>query len=339
MKRSTCTKRFLTGIAIAFVVMMSGCASPPPVLNTQGPNLDQKGTGSPEEFDRDSAHLQAVPQANVVRPGYLYETSSMNDPGLGGKYRVDPDGKLRLSYGVVIDTQGIKEEELPKKIIDSYQPFLRSAQSIRVNLIQKKLWIDIRGLVNKAGKYLIEPDASLDEVLNAAGSLVANSQAEYVKIQSTSNTTLISLTDYYNTGNLNNLPKWQGGEIIFVQRKSEVSSSLLENSHPVVQLLGEVKTPGEIPYRKEGDFIYYLTKAGGPSAVANLSKVEIIRIDNGKRLSETYDWDQSKQIVHIVPGDVIIVHATQQTPLERTIQSGAGIAAILSAFGILIIAL
>jgi protein involved in polysaccharide export with SLBB domain len=334
-------RAFVIAVLVSMAVV-SGCASSPPVTSDSNDSSLEAtpgdSTGSPADHDQVATNHDAI-QEHRVQPGYLYEISNINDNGLNGKYRVDFDGKLRLTYGVVIDTTNLDEADVRAKIIEAYRPFLKSADSIRVTVIQKKLWVDIRGLVNKAGRYLVEPDASLDEVLNSAGSIVQNSQAEYLKIQKKSGVVAVSLTEYYDTGNANGIPRWEGGEILFVQRKSEVSSSLITASHPVVQVLGEVKTPGEIAFRRDGDFLYYLTKAGGPSSVANLGKIEVIRWQDGKRKSTVYDWDQSRQLVQLESGDLIIVHATQQTPLERTIQSAAGVGAVLSAIGILIIAL
>ena len=330
----------LISVALLCIGILSGCASAPPGIQSLDSEATAKGgNGSPNEFDQHRDNKNQIKEENRVRPGFLYEVSNINDPGLNGKYRVDFDGKLTLAYGVSIDTTGMSESDLKAKVIESFKPFLKSAESTHVNLSQKKLWIDVRGLVNKAGRYLIDPSASIDEALNLAGSLMANSQAEYLKIQSNNNVVIINLNDYFNNGNINELPRWQGGEILFVQRKSDIATSLLDNAHPMIQVFGEVKSPGEFPFRRDSDFLYYITKAGGPSAVANLSKIEVVRWENNKRVSQTYDWDQSRDLTQLESGDLIIVHAIKQTPVERAIQSGAGVAAMLSAIGILIIAL
>ncbi len=331
---------FVSGCATAPSQEESGSTSDTPAAaQTGNPKLNTQAQGSPEEFDQNKPNGDPSQDADRVRPGYLYEVSNLNDPGLNGKYRVDFDGKIKLPYGVVLDTTGLKEQDLKSKVIEAFKPFLKSAASTHLALNQKKLWVDIRGLVNKAGRYLIDPEASIDETLNQAGSLVQNSQAEYLKIQSPSGVTVFSLTDYYNNGNLNDLPHWQGGEILFVQRKSDISISLLNSSHPNVQVFGEVKTPGELPYRRDADLLYYIIKAGGPSTLAELSKIEIVRWENGKRMSQTYDWEQVKSVSHLEAGDLVMVHAIKQTKLERLIQSFSGIATVISGIAILIIAL
>ena len=320
---------------VFFLLLLAACSSPPPTLGE-----DPLAASALQNSVTESANKPLSPPASgAIQPGFLYEISEINDRGMGGKFRVDFDGKLRLSYNVVIDTEGLQESSLREKVIESFKPFLKSVNSIHVALTQRKIWLDLRGLVAKPGRYLADPEASLDEVLNMAGGIPANSQAEYLQIQKKDEAMAISLTDYYDTGNASRIPKLQGGEVLFVQRKNDLSTAMLSASHPVIEMLGEVKAPGEIPFRGDEDFLYYLTKSGGPSAVADLSKIEVIRLINGKRVSATYNWEQSHQITRLFPRDIVVIHATQQTPLERALQSGAAIGAILSAIGILIIAL
>jgi protein involved in polysaccharide export with SLBB domain len=340
MKTNSWTSQAFVIAMFVGTAVLSGCASSSSIkessdagsqdnsANASAPARAAPGTGTSDSIIEDS-----------VQPGYLFEVSNINDAGLNGKFRVEFDGKLKLPYGVVLNAAGLRVTEVRAKVVEAYRPFLKSAESVQVQLVQRKLWVDIRGLVNKPGRYLIEPEASLDEVLSAAFSLIANAQAEYIKIQSKTGTIAVSLTDYYDSGSTNGIPRWQGGELLFVQRKSEIASSLLSSSHPVIQVLGEVKTPGDLSFRRDADFLFYLAKAGGPTSVANLGKIEVVRWQDGKRKSTLYDWEESRELVRLDAGDLIIVHANQQTPLERAIQSGAGIGAMLSAIGILIIAL
>jgi protein involved in polysaccharide export with SLBB domain len=306
----------------------------------------RQGDGSPADFDQTQKPAVPVVQVDRVQPGYLWEISSVEDKGINGKFRVDFDGKLRLAYGIVIDTNSgansapnsFSVEAMRQKIIDSFRPFLKSVDQIRVQLLQRKIWIDVRGLVNKPGKFLVSRDESLDSILAEAGGVTPNSQAEYVQIQQSGGARAISLSDYYDTGNSSLLPAFEGGAVFFVQRKNEVSAALAESSHPVIQILGEVKNPGEISYRPNGDFLYYLTRAGGPSSVADLERIELIRYVNGRRKSQVYDWEDAHQLANLRPEDLIIVHSDRPSRFERVVQIGAGFAAILSAIGILVIA-
>jgi len=332
------------GFALFFLLgalALSGCAT------SQSRSIDalaDDSSGSPAEFDQTSkpgvnATRGSLLRPDAVQPGYLWEISSLADKGINGKFRVDFDGKLRLAYGIVIDSDGLNDTQMRDKIVESFRPFLKSTGEIHVALVQKKLWIDVRGLVSKPGRFLVDPSSSLDEVLTQAGGIVPQSQAEYVQIQQKSGPMAVSLSDYYDSGNSDLIPPWEGGDILFVQRKSEVSAALASASHPVIEMMGEVKTPGEIPFKGQADFLYYLTRSGGPSSVADLSKIEVIRWVNGKRKSQVYDWDQSHEITRLEPNDIVVVHSNQPTKFERGLQSATGIAAILSAIGILIIAL
>jgi protein involved in polysaccharide export with SLBB domain len=328
-------------------LVFSSCSS----TKTQ-PDLQAKGSTSHEQAQKSSSPVNgseggANPNAmgqneeqnpNVIQPGFEFELSHPTDKGMRGKFRVDADGKLRLPYGVVLDVTSLTPPELQERVASAYSSYLKHASDVTITLVQKKYWIDVRGLVNKPGHYLIEPKASIDEILSLAGGIIPNSQAEYVQIQQKDSTRAVRLSDYYDSGNSSLFPPWQGGDIIFVQRNNEISFADYGEKN-VIQVLGEVKSPGDVPYRPRADFLYYLGKTGGPAADANLGEIELIRWQNGHRKSASYDWAQSHSMAALQPGDMIIVHANQQTHFERTLQSASGIAGVLSAIAVLIIAL
>ena len=106
-----------------------------------GPNTSRSGSLRPD----------------AVQPGYLWEISSLADKGINGKFRVDFDGKLRLAYGIVIDSDGLNDTQMKDKIVESFRPFLKSTGEIHVALVQKKLWIDVRGLVSKPDDFSSTP--------------------------------------------------------------------------------------------------------------------------------------------------------------------------------------
>ncbi len=321
-------------LAVVFLCLLSACAA-----HTIPKDDPLAMAGDPNQNPVEVSKPIPVAPPGSIQPGYLYEISQINDKSMGGRFRVDFDGKLRLPYNVVIDTSVLPETELRGKVVDAYRPFLKSVESIHVSLIQRKLWLDVRGLVTKAGRYLVDSTASFDEVLSLAGGIKPESKAEYLRIQKNEEGTSVDLAEYYETGNSSKIPAWQGGEILFIHRKGDLSEDLINTAHPVVQMLGEVKIPGEVPYKSGEDFLYYVTKAGGPSSVANYSEVEVIRMINGKRVSATYNWEQSRQLTKLFPKDIVVIHATQQTPIERFILSAAGIAAVISAIAVMIIAL
>jgi hypothetical protein len=353
MGKSSQLKSFYQFLGITAVVFATACSSSQPKPNSDSgsngapasadaPSIPaNSGNGSPADFDRGGNKNASSP--NSVQPGYEYEVSSPSDGGINGKFRVEFEGKLRLAYNVVIDTTGLSESELRAKVINAYRPYLKNADSTRVVLAQRKLWVDIRGLVVKPGRYLIGADASLDEILNQAGSLQVNGQAEYVQVQLPNQNDVpvppISLKEYYDTGNSSLIPKWQGGSVLFVQRKNEVTNTLTSTSHPAIQIYGEVRNPGELTYRDDADFLYYLTKAGGPSPVADLTKIDVIRWVSGHRQNTRYNWEESHQLTHLEPNDLVVIQSNQLTPFEKAMQAAGGLGGILSAIGILIIAL
>jgi protein involved in polysaccharide export with SLBB domain len=259
---------------------------------------------------------------------------------LNGSFRIGFDGFLILPYGVHVKAQGLSIEQLRSSVVEAYRAYLKSPETLHISLADKKIEVEVRGLVNKPGRHVLSPDAAIDEILAEAGGLLPNSQAEFARFQGSDGTSvLLNLTQYYDTGDVSMVPSVHGGDTIFFQRSAAMSGDMLEGSSPKIRIMGEVKTPGQFAYRASANMVDYMAMAGGPTAVADMDEIEVLHSDNGVITSQMYKWDQAKTIASLRENDTVLIHAVQQTWLERRLQSFTGIATILSAIGILIIAL
>ena len=117
------------------------------------------------------------------------------------------------------------------------------------------------------------------------------------------------------------------------------SETPVASDNLVLQVLGEVKNPGEYRYRRNADFYYYLAKAGGPTNSAALNQIEVVRGTTGNRSSVNYDLNEARSVPVLAPSDVVIVHADKPSSTERTIAVVSGITAILNTIILTIILL
>jgi protein involved in polysaccharide export with SLBB domain len=268
--------------------------------------------------------------AKEVAPGFEIELSSMEDRALNGKYRIDFDGQVKLPYNVTVEAAGLELSDLQQKIVSAYRSFFKTPPTISVTIAERKFWVETRGLVEKPAQYLVRGTTSLDEIIATSGGLQKTGNVKYVRIEQPGNSVTIKLSDYYGGANRDLLPRWMGGDHIYFLSDSADVDLAQGSDSGYLQLLGEVKTPGEYRYKRDSDFYYYLSKAGGPTERANLGRIELVRGTPKNRSTSLFDLGDPATLPPLSSGDLIIVHADKQTPTERTIGTISGITAILN---------
>jgi protein involved in polysaccharide export with SLBB domain len=317
------------GFLIAFIGGVTGCASTGPHEFKTPPQTSKEGSvGSTASFSPTDPNI-----GSKLAPGYLLRLSSLEDKKLNGEFRIDFDGWLRLPYDVSFKASGLTLDEAIKKIQEGYRPFFKGAPSIQVELTQRKLWVDVRGLVKKPGKYLILSDAGIDEILAQVEGFLPNANVDAVRIDRGEETISVPLGSYFVSGQTLSLPRWVGGERLFFHSSLERSQFYDENQNSKsIEILGEVRKPGYVPYRQGADFLYYYSAAEGSTALANLGKIEIIRNSIPHSESITVDFAEKNSIPPLSPGDMVVVHADRPSALERSAPVLTAIASVLSAF-------
>jgi protein involved in polysaccharide export with SLBB domain len=261
-----------------------------------------------------SVNWQSRP-AKELAPGYLLRIRSVDDKDLNGEFRIDFDGSVTLPYGVRVDTTGMTLTDLQSRLIGEYRQYFKTTPSLDISVGEKRYWVDVRGLVQNAGKYLVSEKSSLDEIIAKAGALRTGEgqQAEFVKIEQLGVNATLKLSDYYRGLADEIIPQWQGGEIIFFQSEGIAGVPVSPIAEGTIQLLGQVTVPGEYRVKPGADFLYYMVKAGGPTDRADTDKIEIIRIVDGKRTNIEFELEDVRNLPQIESGDVVLVHAYRES--------------------------
>lgn len=272
--------------------------------------------------------------AKEIAPGYLIRIRCDEDEKLNGDFRVAFDGTVALPYGVLLDTAGLEVRDFNSRLTQEYRRFFKTAPSIQVAVVEKKYWVDVRGLVQKAGKYLVGSESSLDEIIAKAGALRTGEgpTAEFVKIDQLGTSATLKLSDYYRGVADALIPQWQGGEIVFFQSEGIAGSPVTPVTESNIQLLGQVSAPGEYRIKPGADFLYYLIKAGGPADGANLEHIEVIRIENAKRKSISFSLEDIEDLPDIRSGDIVMVHPYRE---QRSIMNFTSIISAITSIALL----
>lgn len=288
----------------------------------------------------------AEPRPNALAPGFLIRLGHQEDRDLNGTFRIDFDGKISLPYNITFKAEGLTMEEFRAKVMESYRPFYKNGLRLTVELVEKSYFIEMRGLIVKPGKYRVRTDASLDEVISLGGGfppapvMGTDNTPKFLKITRGPKTRVVNLDEYYKSGSLRSTLNWHGGEILFFQRESSYTSEQRAvESGTQVQVLGELKRPGEFAYRPEADIYFYLTEAGGPTRDADFTKVQVYRGPAGKRVMQEFSMEDPEKAPKVLAGDIIVFQSDKLTPFQKNASTWASIASVLTSIVVLIIAL
>ena len=267
-----------------------------------------------------------------ISPGYLMALTSPEDSSLDGEYRVDFDGNLTLPYDISIRATGLTTSSLLKKLQKAYEPFFVSTPEFQAKIKEKKYWVDAQGLVAKPGRYLMDRDSTLDDLIVQAGGLQHSADkqaARYAELKDGSYSSLIKLSDYYS-GLKDVHPSWHGGETVFFQSDADEELMVTTTRSDHVQVLGQVRRPGEFTHKSEADFFYYLIQAGGPTDRADLQNVVIVRENSGKKMSRKIDLENMKSLPTVSGGDIVMVHAQNPSSTEKKTQMFGTVGSVIS---------
>lgn len=275
----------------------------------------------------------------MIAPGFLLTMNSLSDKKLNGDFRVSFDGSLQLPYDINVNTTGVSLAQLKKKLTTLYHPYFKIPPDIDLHIKERRYWVDVRGLVNKPGRYLVEPNSSLDQVIALAGGTDKDNPPQFVRIQKGQKLFSLDMNQYYGVGEEQpQILGWLGGELVFLQKEYVGSFGDRSSSSPYrlpIYMLGEVRKPGGYPLKPGSDFVDSLIEADGFTEQANLERIELIRRTNGRKLVYEFSWDQFQRAPPLVQGDVVLVHAVRQSKSEIKVQIAAIIVSILTSAAII----
>lgn len=343
---------------LACALVLNACASnatrpaandesiPAPVASAteaSEPAMDVVDPAAPATKDNfPSAVLSATEdRPNTLAPGFLIRLGHQEDRDLNGSFRIDFDGKINLPYNVSLRADGLTLEEFRQKVMESYRPFFKSGTRLSVELVEKSYFIELRGLIAKPGKYRVKADASIDEVISLGGGfpVAQDSQPRYLKISRGEQSRVVNMDEYYKSGTLRSAMKWRGGEVLFFQKETSYAESGDLESNNQVQVLGELKRPGQFGYRPGADVYFYLAEAGGPTRDLDFFKIQIFRGPPGKRVMKEFDLEHPETVPLVEAGDILVFQSDKPSPFQKGVGTAANIASILTAVALLILAL
>jgi protein involved in polysaccharide export with SLBB domain len=314
--------------------LLSACSGAPKL-----PDSNHELDATTEGFFIASAptDIEAVNGKTEVRPGFLLRMRSDDDAALNKSVRVDRSGHLKLPYNVEIQAAGLTLEALRLQVENALRAYFRKTPKVQIAIEQRKYWVDVRGLVTHPNSYLVDQYTPIDGLVELAGGLTHENPAQVVAIHRGKKQVVVDLQEYYQGAGIESTPKWQGGESAWFLNATSVDLS--HSVSPRIQVLGEVRSPGSTSFREGEDLYYYLARMGGPTAQADMSRIQVIRNTKTGRAFADGSAETITHDIKLSQGDMIIVGSSMPGRTERWLQIGATASAIVSAIGVLILIL
>jgi polysaccharide export outer membrane protein len=225
------------------------------------------------------------------------------EAGLSGAIRVDNDGSFPFQYLGRVKAEGLTTAQIEKVLKDRLgDGYLRNPQVSVEVLEYRSQSVFVTGEVRLPNKYSLPGNSTLMDVLTLAGSITSNAgswvQITHARVGvkglgpavTAEYDVRVNLRDI-QTGKAQNV-QVQDGDTIFVPKAERV------------WVVGQVRNSGGIPFEDGMTVFQAISAAGGITEKGSNSRIEIIRIEDGKR--KTLD---AKQTDLLKPGDQVNVRA------------------------------
>jgi polysaccharide export outer membrane protein len=226
------------------------------------------------------------------------------EPSLSGRYTVEADGSFTypLIGRVVAGGLTLKatEQELVKRLSDGFLKKPQVAVTVEQHASQV---VFVVGEVRQPGSFPLTGDTTLLAILARAGSVTPTASGEVVVVRPQPDTTTTGPAVPEETSELLRIKiddlhtsvayqqfQLKNGDTVFVPRAESVF------------VFGQVRNPGAFPIQKGTTVLQALALAGGLTERGTTSRLRIVRVTDGRRVSIKAEVTDLVQ-----PGDTVMV--------------------------------
>ncbi len=235
----------------------------------------------------------------TIQPEDILNITVIGEPDLTRNVTVLPDGKISYPYVGEFNVLGLTAKKVQsiireKVALQVVNPEVSVSITKHVDLVKDYDYVSVLGAVKSPGKFIIQKDWNLLNVLAESGGLTSNrpewTTALLVRRNETISIDILKLFTLADPKiNMSVLP----GDLLIVQD--------IDQAKTQVQVLGEVVRPGAITAPTDGSLAAVLASVGGPTALAALSRSVIRR--NGENIAVNL---QALMIEGKLPSDLLV---------------------------------
>ena len=225
-------------------------------------------------------------------PGNLLHISLFDNASVTKNYRIDPQGFIYLPEVGKINCNDQTLSSLRRIVVKALSSIYKNASGLTLIKKSNDIYINVLGLVEKPGPYLIPLDGTIQLAFQEAGGLSEGAQMNKIQLRHAGKTTIIDYKKYLDSGDEKLLPKFSARDEIFVpssnlitnirmthpstSKTGEPTSWLDTPSNQAVKIIGGIARPGRYKWSDEMNLLDLIAEAGGPTAIADTTNIQII---------------------------------------------------------------
>lgn len=281
--------------------------------------------GAQAQDKRDVRAVQLVDDrsgAYRVGSGDVLEVDVYDDPDLSGLVTVQHAGEVSFPLLGEVYVDGMTTREIQQKLTELLaKDFLVDPQVVVRVKEHRSQWVTLVGEVARPGKYYLQGQKTLLELLTEAGGFTQQASGEVIVSRGSAESVFPAPSADNGNGNAGGIsvmrffltPEQSAAE------QKESLSYILENGDIVTAgatqsfyISGEVRSPGSYPLTPGLTVLKAVSMAGGLSRFGSKGKVEVLRrVPNGGSERIRVDLDEiesgDKPDLPLEPEDIIKV--------------------------------
>jgi len=287
-----------------FITLFFYTISPGFAIEAPSQNENTKTATTPGALNNDPITKQ---KEYHIGPLDLLDIKVLYSDEISRTVRVDSKGYVSLPLLGSFKAAGFTTFELEQAITNKLSVDL--IQNPQVTVFIKEFTsqrMTVQGVVNRAGVYDFQGQATLLQAISMAGGLSEKADEAAVKvIRKSPGKNEETLTYDINVIRNNKIddPLLENGDVVMVEEKKPIS------------VQGAVRSAGIYYLRGNASLMQVLAQSGGLTDAADASEVSISsKLPDGKTVTVMYDIDDIKKVrikdPEVLPGDQIIVGAS-----------------------------
>ena len=328
-------RKCTTFILICFVYLMpalaSGQQAVPVSQSTNQITPSQQAVSEPEQ--QNTSTPSSVPVQTRLRPGDSVIMILPGETSLNQEIQIKRSGHVLVPEVGDVHIQGLTIDEAQDKLRELLSDVIHDLSSFELQIKQRRLIVNVLGFVEKPGSVDLDPDASIQQAIVAAGGLVEGAQMNKMQVRRQGQVIRFDYKYYLDSGDTSKLPVLQPLDTIFVPASSllgnvqtgfdptALSAGSDSSNTNTILLFGEVNQPGSIEWTEGVNLFDLITQAGGPSENANLANIKIISRNEQQQVStQFYDLEtflsqggNLTELPVLNPQDTVIVPALKDS--------------------------
>jgi len=234
----------------------------------------------------------------------VIQVSIWGNPELGVTVPVRPDGKISLPLGGDIQAAGKTPSELREAIAEELKSYIKTPSVSVVVMEVNSPRIYLIGNSGEAGVITLRSEMTILQLLARLGT-IGELDLERVYIIRNHKRLDFDLRELVEKGLAEKNILLQAGDII----------SIPDAFANRITVLGEVTTPGNIPFRADLTLVDALVESGWVTEFANLKRVFVVRGSGSEQ--KTFEvnvaliqkGEKLETNMKLTPGDLVIVKA------------------------------